>query len=141
MPDTGPPWDLPYPDPVTGLVRDGGQDIKDLAEAVADALDDVGAEFITAGSDTVALDFSSDTVVSRAAAGAVTFTGSNYTEAKSATVRIVAGASARDLTFPADWKFVSFKPASLAANKVGVLAVTCFGTSASDALAAWAAEA
>jgi hypothetical protein len=70
----------------------------------------------------------------------VTFTGSNYTAGRSVTVRVVAGADARDLTFPADWKFVSFKPATLAANKTGVLAVTAFGASAAECVAAWAAE-
>jgi hypothetical protein len=98
-------------------------------------------EFVTAASDSIALDFETDKVVSRAAAGAVTFTGTNYTAGKSISVRVVAGGSARNLTFPSDWKFVSFKPTQLASGKVGVLAVTSFGTAAGDVVAAWAAEA
>ena len=45
MADTGAPWNLPYPLP-TDLVRDGADAIKDLAEAVADGLDDAGSEGI-----------------------------------------------------------------------------------------------
>ena len=41
MADTGLPWELPYPLP-TDLVRDGADDIKALAEAVADGLDEAG---------------------------------------------------------------------------------------------------
>ena len=40
MADTGAPWNLPYP-LATDLVRDGAQAIEDLAEAVADGLDDL----------------------------------------------------------------------------------------------------
>jgi hypothetical protein len=45
MPDTGAPWNLPYPSP-TDLVRDAPQAFEDLAEAVADGLDDAGSEGI-----------------------------------------------------------------------------------------------
>jgi hypothetical protein len=98
-------------------------------------------EFITGDSNTVALDFTTDKVVTRTATGAVTFTGANYTAGRSVSVRIVPGASSRSLTFPSGWKFVSFKPTSIAANKVGVLAVTSFGTAEADCVAAWAVEA
>jgi hypothetical protein len=37
MPDTGAPWDLPYPAP-SGLVRDAPVAFEDLADAVADGL-------------------------------------------------------------------------------------------------------
>jgi hypothetical protein len=140
MPDTGAPWNLPYPSP-SDLVRDAPQAFEDLAVATAAGLSATGPTFSTAGSNTIDLDFSVERVISRAATGAVTFTGSSYTAGKSVTVRVVAGASSRNLTFPAGWTFVSFKPASLAANKTGVLAVTAFGTTESDCLAAWAAEA
>jgi hypothetical protein len=104
------------------------------------AIENASLAVDTAGSNTVNLDFSSDRLVNRTATGAVTFTGSNYTGGKSVTVRVVAGASSRDLTFPADWKFVSIKPTALAANKVGVLATTAFGSAATDVIAAWAFE-
>jgi hypothetical protein len=45
MPDTGAPWNLPYPSP-SDLVRDAPQAFEDLAEAVADGLDDAGSEGI-----------------------------------------------------------------------------------------------
>ena len=41
MPDTGAPWNLPYPLP-TALVRDAPEQFEDLAEAVADGLDAAG---------------------------------------------------------------------------------------------------
>ena len=98
-------------------------------------------EFIASDSNTVSLDFTTDKVITRTASGAVTFTGTNYTAGRSVSVRIVPGNSNRALTFPSGWKFVSFKPSSIAANKVGVLAVTSFGTAEGDCVAAWAVEA
>jgi hypothetical protein len=96
--------------------------------------------FITGDSNTVAMDFTTDKVITRTATGTVTFSGSNYTAGRSVTVRIVPGSSSRTLSFPSGWKFVSFKPTSIAANKVGVLAVTSFGTAEADCVAAWAVE-
>jgi hypothetical protein len=95
----------------------------------------------TASSDAVELNFSDDRLVTRVPAGNLTVTGVSYTAGKSVTLRVVNGGTARDISFPADWKFVSFKPPSIAANKTGVLAVTSFGTSEADCVAAWAAEA
>jgi hypothetical protein len=140
MADTGAPWFIPYAEPAD-LVRDWPGLSEDVADAVAAGLTAAGPEFVTAASDSIALDFETDKVITRAAAGAVTFTGTNYTAGKSISVRVVAGGAARDLTFPADWKFVSFKPTELASGKVGVLAATSFGTAAGDVVAAWAAEA
>lgn len=47
MPDTGAPWNLPYPSP-SGLVRDAPVVFEDLAEAVSDGLDklNVGFRFV-----------------------------------------------------------------------------------------------
>jgi hypothetical protein len=84
--------------------------------------------------------FDQDRIINREATGTVTFTGSNYTAGKSATVRINPGGGARSLVFPAGWRFVSFKPTSLAANKIGVLTVTAFSTSEAGVVAAFAAE-
>ena len=41
MPDTGPPWNIPYVEP-TDLVRDYPQASEDLADAIADGLDAAG---------------------------------------------------------------------------------------------------
>jgi hypothetical protein len=106
--------------------------------AVYTAIAGAGPTFVTEGSDTIAIDFSGDSIRTRTATGAVTFTGSNYTEGKSTTVRIVAGASSRDLTFPASWVFISYKPTSLPDSETGILTVTSFGTAEADCVAAWA---
>jgi len=105
------------------------------------AIENATLSVTTAGSNTIALDFTNDGLVNRTADGNVTFTGSNYTAGKSITVRVIASGANRNLSFPADWKFVSFKPSSLVNGKTGVLAVTCFSNNAADAVAAWAAEA
>jgi len=139
MPDTGAPWNLRYPAD-TALVRAAPEQFEDLADDVVAALNRGALVFATAGSDSVALDFSANRVITRSAAGAVTFTGSNYTAGNSVSVRIVAGGAARDLTFPAGWTFVSFKPTSIASGKVGVLAVTSFGTAEADAVCAYAEQ-
>lgn len=106
----------------------------------ATALENATLAVDTAASNTVNLDFSSDRLVKRAANGNITFTGSSYTAGKSVTVRVVCDGTARNVSFPADWKFVSIKPTQLAANKTAVLATTCFGAAASDVVAAWAFE-
>jgi hypothetical protein len=95
----------------------------------------------TEGSDTVALDFSGGTGLStRAAAGTVTFTASNYRAGAIKTVRVIAGGSSRTLIFPTNWVFVGAKPASIASGKTGILTVTSFGTTEADCVAAWAVQ-
>lgn len=140
MPDTGPPFNLPFPAP-SDLVRNGPAQFEALADATADALDNVGADFEVATTDTVNLDFTKDLIISRLAAGDVTFIASNFTEGRSVTVRVVAGASDRNLTFPADFVFVSFKPTVILSGKTAVFTATCFGASESDVIAAFAVEA
>lgn len=100
----------------------------------------VGPAFTSVGSNTIALSFNVERVQTRSATGTVTFTGNSYNQGVSATVRIVAGGANRALSFPAGWKFVSFKPTALTANKVGVLAVTSFGTSEADCVASFAEQ-
>lgn len=95
----------------------------------------------TASSNAVELSFAADRIVSRTATGAVTVTGTGYAAGRSVTLRVVAGGSERGLSFPAGWRFVSFKPSTIAAGKVGVLAATSFGTTEAEVVAAWAAEA
>jgi len=113
-------------------------DLNDNFEYLETEIGNAGPAFSTAGSDTVALDFAGDSIVTRSAAGNVTFTGTNYTAGRSATVRIVADGTDRDLTFPSNWKWVSLKPTSLTASETGILTVTCFGSADTDAVAAWA---
>jgi hypothetical protein len=78
MPDTGAPWNIPYADP-TDLVRDWPQLSQDIAEAVADGLDNAG--FVKQVVQTVKLDtFSSTTAGWNAVTGlAVTITPTSDT--------------------------------------------------------------
>jgi hypothetical protein len=100
---------------------------------------DVG--LTTVGSDTVALNFSAETgLYTRAAAGTITFTASNYRAGAIKTVRVVAGASSRTLNFPTNWVFMGTKPATIAANKIGILTTTSFGTTEADCVASWAVQ-
>lgn len=95
----------------------------------------------TAGSDTVALNFSTtDGLVTRTATGTVTFTGAGYAAGSTITARVIAGAASRTLAFPAGWIFVGSKPSTLAANKSGILTVTSFGTTEADCVASWVAQ-
>lgn len=95
----------------------------------------------TAGSDTVALDFSTGNgLVTRTATGTITFTGANYSAGSTVTARIVPGGSSRTLNFPAGWVFVGGKPTSIAASKTGILTVTSFGTTEADCVASFVAQ-
>ena len=86
------------------------------------------------------MSFDQDRIINREATGTVTFTGSNYTAGKSATIRINPGASNRSLSFPAGWRFLSIKPTTANANKIGVLTLTSFGTTEAGVVAAWGDE-
>jgi hypothetical protein len=72
--------------------------------------------------------------------GPLTFTTSNLANGRVTGLRLIPGASARDLTFPADWVFVSAKPASLPANKTARLTIECHGTTNADVIAAIAIQ-
>ena len=161
---TTPIYSFPFPED-TDLVVQAPQQFQNLADAVETTVNTVetnsktagnvtsgtfnraripngvGPVFTSVGSNAVAIAFDVERVLTRSATGTVTFTGSSYTAGVSASVRIVAGGASRSLVFPAGWKFVSFKPTSIAANKTAVLAVTSFGTTEGDCVAAWAVEA
>jgi hypothetical protein len=72
--------------------------------------------------------------------GPLTITTSNLANGLVTGLRLIPGASARDLTFPADWKFVSAKPATLHANKVARLTIECHGITNADVVAAIAIQ-
>lgn len=96
------------------------------------------------GSDTIALDFATgDGFVTRTASGtAVSITGSNYTLGATRTVRLIGGASVASLTVPNDWTFVgSAAGTALGTAVTAVVTATCFGTAATDVVAAFAEEA
>lgn len=101
----------------------------------------VGPSFRTSTASTETLDFSTgEEIVRSTRAGTLAFSGSNYTAGVTKTVIWSGGSSSRSVSFPAGWKFVSFKPTTLAANKIGVLSVAAYGTAESDVVAAWAVE-
>lgn len=90
---------------------------------------------------TVDLDFDGGTDLKTIPlAGNVTLTTSNKAAGKSAIVRIVADGSARTLTFPSQWVFVTDLPASIAASKTAQLVLMCYGTAETDIVAAWAVQ-
>lgn len=90
---------------------------------------------------TVNIDFNESTYRTQAAlTGNITYTGSNYSNGRSVTIRVINGSTQRTLTFPSEWRFLGDKPANIAENKIGVLTLASFGASASDVVAAWAVE-
>ena len=84
---------------------------------------------------------STDAVQTISISATTTFTGSNYAAGKSITLFITTDGSARDLAFPADWKFQGTKPTSQAASKVGTLTLLCSSTTEASVRAAYAVEA
>ena len=97
-----------------------------------------------AGSDTIALDFSTGAgFVTRTASGtAVSITGSNYTLGATRTVRLIGGAAEASLTVPGDWTFVGNAAGTALGTAIAaVITATCFGTAATDVIAAYAEQA
>ena len=72
--------------------------------------------------------------------GDLELTTSNLANGRTLVLRLVADASQRTLTFPADWKFIGTKPANIAASKTAVLSLTAFGTANTDVVAAYAVQ-
>lgn len=105
---------------------------------VAAATVDTHSTLTYAGS--TAIDFTSDDYRTITLTGNITFTTSNRAAARSVTLKIIGDSSSRTFTFPA-WKFVgSAAPASIAANKIAILTLTCFGSADTDIVAAYAEE-
>lgn len=73
--------------------------------------------------------------------GNLELTSSNRATGRNLTLRLVADASSRTLTFPAAWVFVGTKPSSIAANKTGILSLSFFGTGDADCIAAYGVQA
>jgi hypothetical protein len=90
----------------------------------------------------VAINFSTSPryILSSTYSGGITFSGSSYRPSSAVTVRVLNGATERNLSFPGGWRFLVDKPTSIAENKVGILTVTSFGSSESDCVAAWGVE-
>jgi hypothetical protein len=92
---------------------------------------------------TVVLDFDVNLPIYRSLilTGNVAFTTTNVGLGCQMSLRLAAGGSPRNLSFPAGWKFLGgAAPSTLAAGKVAVLALTCYGNVDSDTVAGYAAE-
>ena len=90
----------------------------------------------------VTLDFNPEDVPYKTVAltGNVTFITANLSPGCSLSLRITGGGVLRTLTFPVGWSFLgAAAPANLAANKVGVLSLTSYGSTDADIIAAYAA--
>lgn len=71
----------------------------------------------------------------------IQFATLNRRAPKAKIVRLVNNGVEHTLAFPATWRWVgSAAPTSIAASKVGILSVTCFGSTDADLVAAWAVE-
>jgi hypothetical protein len=74
-------------------------------------------------------------------AGNLSLTGTNMDYGKSLLLRIAADGSTRNLAFPVGWRFVGAAgPANIAANKVALLRLECFGTTDADIVARFLVE-
>ena len=90
---------------------------------------------------TTNLDFDGLSTQTITLAGNLTLTTSNLAAGKSLLVRLIGDASSRNLTFPGGWRFVGgAAPANLAANKVALLQLECFGPNDADVVARWWVE-
>ncbi len=90
---------------------------------------------------TVTVDFTGDKWKQLSLTGDVIFTSTNRGSGRSLIIEVVGDASNRALTFPAQWRWVAEPaPATLAANKLGLLFLYCFGATEGDVCALWWAE-
>jgi len=92
----------------------------------------------TIASDSINIDFSDGIdLETRAVAGDVTFTASNYTSGVKKTIYLEGDTVKRSLTFPATWNFITDTPTDIGANKKNLLDLNSFGTSESTTVALW----
>lgn len=92
---------------------------------------------------TVDIDFTAADYRTLSLTGNVTFTTSNRAAPRTVSIQIISDGSTRMFTFPAGWtsRFVGgTSPTGIAANKIAILTVTCFGANDSDIVAAYAAQ-
>lgn len=72
---------------------------------------------------------------------ATTFTTANLGAGKEVCIKVLCDGTGRNLTFPADWKFVGTKPTSIAASKTGILSLKAYSAADTGVVAAWGVEA
>lgn len=75
--------------------------------------------------------------------GNISFNAQRHAPAKSITVAIRNNGTPHSMSFPPSWVWLGAvgRPTLIAANKTGVLSITCFGTSDADVIAVWSAQA
>lgn len=69
--------------------------------------------------------------------GDLTLTGAGYIAGSIVTMVITADGTPRNLTFSSDWKFITAKPATIAASKVAILTLRSTTTAATGVIATW----
>lgn len=71
--------------------------------------------------------------------GTTAFSAANYGSGRALSVRMVAGASTRTISFPTTWKWLGggTGPTSVPANKVAMISLISYGTAESDVVAGW----
>jgi hypothetical protein len=90
---------------------------------------------------TLALNFGSFAQKKIDLAGDLSLTGVNMMTGRNLFVRLKSDASVRALVFPAGWRFVgAAAPANIAASKVALLWLWCFGSGESDVVARYLVE-
>ena len=67
--------------------------------------------------------------------GGLTLTASNLALGRTTGLLLDPGASSRSIAFPAGWRFVSTKPASIPAGKLARLSLECWGSTEAEAVA------
>ena len=89
----------------------------------------------------VQLNFAAFSSYSLDLVGNVSFTTLNLNNGLEMVVRIKCDGTLRILSFPAGWKFVgAAAPANMAANKVGLLQLRCYGLADADVVARYLVE-
>ena len=118
-----------------------------VIDAQADDIATLDAGVVSLGTSTggtVAFDFTDgDVLISHLISGtAVTITGADYVGGSTRTVRLHGGTAVASLAVPNDWVFVGNAPGTAVGTATTVIVTaTCFGTAASDGVAAFAEEA
>jgi hypothetical protein len=111
-----------------------------VTRAMLDLLCGLGVEVL--GSDTIAPNFATASLKTRAAGGTITLNAATGMVAgRPATVIIDAGASTRTISSGSEtWVWMTPEPTTLPANKRGVLGLTSTGTTDGAVYASWLVE-
>ena len=127
-------------DVVIAAAADGEVLTYDGSDWVNEAIPVPTVEALATTTGNVTVDFTKD-YLTHAITGNVTYASSNLAAGRTVVIRITCDGTLRNLAFPAGWKFLGDKPASIAINKVAVLSLTSFTTADAGVIAAYALEA